>query len=166
VCISREEALDVLLATEDATSEGFTERYSTPGSSDWVLILNPAQADSYTAAWFDTATGEGELVYDGLTFSYAFGLVALGQSEDDDEMMFYNVRYQCEEGGFSVSTGDPGDSDDYGFRYFVSSDGLLESGLPLQRGVELDSTVQYEYSVEQRWLDALDELVDELLSSF
>jgi hypothetical protein len=152
--------------TESRTSEGFTERYLLVDGSEWVLILNPAQEDDYTAAWFNAETGEGELVYDGLTFSYLFGLVALSQNPEDDEIYFSDVAYQCQDGGFTVISINPETGDDFGYRYYVSSQGLLDSANPISRRVETGDVVQFEYAVEPRWLEALEVLVDELLSSF
>lgn len=134
--------------------------------SEWVLILNPAQKEDYTAAWFDVDTGAGELVYDGLTFSYLYGLVALSQNPDDDEMYFYDVQYRCQEGGFSVTSSDPQGDADFGYRYYVSSDGLLASANLLTGGAETGDVMQFEYSVEQRWIEGLDALVEELVSDF
>jgi hypothetical protein len=165
-CLTQEEAVSVLSATDAATSVGFTERYFGTDGSEWVLILNPAQEDDYTAAWFDTKTGEGELVYDGLTFSYMFGLVALSQDTENDELYFYEVQYLCQDGGFSVISINPQDGNEFGYRFYVSSEGLLASANQIQEGVETGNVVQYEYSVEQRWIDGLDALVEELLSDF
>ena len=165
-CLTQEEAVAVLSATDAATSMGFTERYFGTDGSEWVLVLNPAQEDDYTAAWFDTKTGEGELVYDGLTFSYMFGLVALSQDTENDELYFYEVQYLCQDGGFSVISVDPQDDNEFGYRFYVSSDGLLASANQIQGSVETGNVVQYEYSVEQRWIDGLDALVEELLSDF
>lgn len=155
----------MLWATDEQTEAGFTERYFLEDGSEWVLILNPAQEDDYTAAWFDVSNGEGELVFDGLTFSYSFALTTLLQASGDsenDEFMFSNPSFRCEEGGFSVSVSSPGDYD-FGYRFLVGPDGLLESAIGLDNGKEYGLSIDYEYSVEQRWLEGLDALANELL---
>ena len=138
--------------------QGIVESFeSTEGS--YVMVHNPAQKDSYMAAWFNELTGESDLVFDAHEFTSAWAYFTM-----NDEAIADTVYFASAVGGFTLQVDDP-TFGPYGYSYttdgkvLTSASWLVTDDAGLQRVL----TVDYNYEVSDDWKQRLDEKVAEFL---
>jgi hypothetical protein len=133
----------VFASYEKFEAEGMTETVISDGETI-KLINDPTQPD-YMAAWFNLTTGERELIFETDYFSIFIAYLQLEQ----DDLVITEL-----EGGFRLE-----DS------LYGSSDYFYEDGL-IVRGAFAEVTQTFEYSVDPELRKGLEELAEELISSF
>lgn len=132
---------------------GVVER-QTNDQGEFVMVHNPDQKDSYSAALFDMQTDKGTLLFDAYQFSSAWAYLVLSDPENRK-----NAYFQGAVGGFSIEFDDP-NLGRFGYNYLT--DGELMNGAwwaVNREGVSRIYTIDYDFEVSDEWKQRLDELV-------
>lgn len=139
--------------------QGIVETFDSEEGA-YVMVHNPAQKDSYMAAWFNEMTGESDLVFDAHEFTSAWAYFTMNNEEIADTVYFAPAV-----GGFTLQVDDP-TFGPYGYSYttdgkvLTSASWLVTDDTGLQRVL----TVDYNYQVSDEWKTRLDERVAEFLA--
>lgn len=139
--------------------QGIVETFDTDEGS-FVMVHNPAQKDSYMAAWFNEVTGEGELVFDAHEFTTAWAYFTM-----NDEAIADTVYFAPAVGGFTLQVDDP-TFGPYGYSYTTDGKVLTSASWLVtdDTGMQRVLTVKYDYQVTDEWKQRLDEKVAEFLA--
>lgn len=132
-----------------------------------VLIHNPDQIMSYTAGWYNTVDGSGELIFDANEFTSAWLFLTLAQQreaiaagEDSAEIYFGE-----QPGGFTLELEDASFGR-YGYNYLTDGEVLLGAWWQMDpNNPDGYVLLTYDYEVDQYYKDILDDQVDEFLAT-
>lgn len=138
--------------------QGIVETFESDEGT-YVMVHNPAQKDSYMAAWFNEMTGESDLVFDAHEFTSAWAYFTMNDQEIADSVYFAPAV-----GGFSLQIDDP-TFGPYGYSYTTDGKVLTSASWLVtdENGLQRVLTVDYNYEVSEDWKSRLDERVAQFL---
>lgn len=144
---------------------GIVEVIESP-EGEVVLIHNPDQLLSYTASWYNTIDGSGELIFDATEFTSAWPFLTLAQLNEARENGedFPEIYFGEQPGGFTLELDDPSFGR-YGYNYLSDGEYLLGAWWQMDPN-DPDAYVllTYDFEVDQEYKDILDRQVDEFLA--
>lgn len=146
-------------------STGIVEVIESP-EGEVVLIHNPDQLLNYTAGWYNTVDGSGDLIFDANEFTSAWPFLTLAQLNESraNGEEFPEIYFGEQPGGFTLELEDA-TFGRYGYNYLTDGELLLGAWWQMNPN-DPDGYVllTYDYEVDDYYKNILDEQVDAFLA--